>query len=433
MTVDRIHIVSKDGLLKHIEETDGLKIKRNKPAIDKSEFSIFRKSFKNYYFTNEFHSLELRSCKFTDCVFEGINAFYLIFHKCKFVNCEFKNSVFSHLFMYWDDLQFIKCRFKNVQWDEGALFNVWFEGCEFKTFGMIGLVPSSYVVFKKCNFENSQFQALTHYIDENEIDEEVEDIVFHECIIEYSYFNNVDLRNSFFVDTILYKSAFLDCEFRPGTISRTDESKIDLPNYASIDFQSILKSDKFDKQTLENYFNIHEAGVKEIVKGMASKMNFKSVFISYSFKDEKFANFLNDELKRRGVKTFLWGKDAPSGRPLEDIMSSNVKKHDKTLFIASANSLKSIACQYELSEGRKKQEATWNSIFFPIHIDDFLFTVKKNQIRPISKADEYWENIEELKRINSTDFTKFDINDFEPDHLDEMINKIIKELKLNSE
>jgi hypothetical protein len=80
-------------------------------------------------------------------------------------------------------------------------------------------------------------------------------------------------------------------------------------------------------------------------------------------------------------------------------MSGNIKKHDKILFIASANSIKSKACQYELSEGRKKQGSSWETVFFPIHIDDFLFTVKKSQIRPTSMTEEYWENIKELKRI----------------------------------
>src|SRR5690606_16631448 len=158
---------------------------------------------------------------------------------------------------------------------------------------------------------------------------------------------------------------------------------------------------------------------------------FKKVFISYSFKDQLFATQLERCLSLNGVKTFLWEKDAPGGEYLEDIMSSNVRTHDTILFIASENSLRSKACQFELSEGRKKQEETWKNVFFPIHIDNYLFEVKKNQIRPVDKADEYWNNIEELKRTNSKDFTAFantipwTLTNFES----KVVNEIIRYLR----
>jgi hypothetical protein len=93
--------------------------------------------------------------------------------------------------------------------------------------------------------------------------------------------------------------------------------------------------------------------------------------------------------------------------------------------------LKSKACQFELYEGRKKQKATWENIFSPIHIDDFLFLVKKNQIRPIHKADEFWENIEELRRrINSKDFSEYNIPNPAFSRLAEEIENIVQEFKL---
>ena len=48
---------------------------------------------------------------------------------------------------------------------------------------------------------------------------------------------------------------------------------------------------------------------------------------------------INQLLNQRGVKTFIWEKDAPGGKRLDDIMSVNIKKHDKILFIASQYSI----------------------------------------------------------------------------------------------
>lgn len=86
-------------------------------------------------------------------------------------------------------------------------------------------------------------------------------------------------------------------------------------------------------------------------------------------------------------------------------MFMGVKEKDRVLFISSENSLRSKACQYELTTGREKQEQIWEDVLFPIHIDTYLFDVSKDKIRPIEMQDEYWKNIEELKRLNSLDFS----------------------------
>jgi len=134
--------------------------------------------------------------------------------------------------------------------------------------------------------------------------------------------------------------------------------------------------------------------------------DYSSLFISYSFKDKSFVIKLNEVLCENGVNTFLWEKDAPYGESLEDIMFENVHKYDRVLFVASENSLKSQACQYELSQAREKQDKLWKTVLFPIHIDNFLFELRKESVRPIEKAEEYWMNISELRRINSLDFTE---------------------------
>ena len=137
---------------------------------------------------------------------------------------------------------------------------------------------------------------------------------------------------------------------------------------------------------------------------MTSKIEFQSIFISYSFKDKKFAQRINGELIRRGILTYLWENDSPGGKPLKEIMSEGVRDKDRVLFIASINSLKSQACHFELTEGRKKQERTWDNVLFPIHIDDYLFELDEESIRPKDKQEEYWKNITELKNLNSLSF-----------------------------
>jgi hypothetical protein len=207
--------------------------------------------------------------------------------------------------------------------------------------------------------------------------------------------------------------------------------KLKYESYATMDFQTILQSDELSDEILSSYFNIkNKVNLKAIVSGMTTQKTFSTVFISYSFKDSEFAKKINDSLNNQGIRTFMWEKDAPGGKPLEDIMTSGIGAHDKLLFIASEYSIRSKACQFELTTARKKQELSWSNVFFPITIDDYLFKVKKNQIRPIELADEYWENIEEIKRVNALDFSPFNKKGYNENNFQKMFQKIVDGLKI---
>ncbi len=156
--------------------------------------------------------------------------------------------------------------------------------------------------------------------------------------------------------------------------------------------------------------------------------DYCSLFISYSFKDQDFVKRLNELFLGKGIKTFLWEKDAPYGNSLSDIMFENVNKYDKVLFVSSENSLKSEACHFELSQARLRNDKLWKNIIFPIHIDNFLFNVRKEQIRPLDKQDEYWKNILELRQIHSADFSIF-VNNYSNEEFIPAFRKVLKDLE----
>lgn len=174
----------------------------------------------------------------------------------------------------------------------------------------------------------------------------------------------------------------------------------------SIDVISLKQSENLSSKILKRVFNI-EPEYQLQVKKMLKEKIMSSVFISYSLKDSDIARNINEFLKSKDVTTFLWENDARGGKTLKDIMKSNIDSKDRLLFIASENSLKSEACHFELTQGRKKQDKLWKTILFPIHLDDFLFRIEYDEIRPRAKRDEFWENIQELRDINSLDFSKF--------------------------
>lgn len=363
------------------------------------------------------------STKFVDCIFENCDIKSSIFHSCILENCVFKNCEF-----YWSkilDADLFNCTFEwctiaDLELGDVVIKNTTFIDCpEILDLKLRGFEERE-VTFKSC---------YLHHLDIEPIQGDYgERIKFNDCIIKESSFDRIKLISKNFEDCNLSLNQFSSCEFSKESFIGKNE--IPGKEYNLIDIRTILNSPRIEEKILENLFGIHNSEIKEYLIDLTSKIEFQSIFISYSFKDKDFAKTLDELLRRRGVLTFLWENDSPGGKTLENIMSSNVKDKDRVLFIASKDSLKSKACHYELSQGREKQELIWEDVLFPIHIDNYLFELEKSKIRPENKQDEYWSNIQELKKLNSLDFSEF-VNSKERDEpkFEKLIFRLIKGLR----
>jgi len=360
--------------------------------------------FKNCTFENcEFHrNVSIGACIFRGCSFKSIRFDDVHFSECDFINTDFDNCI--HTYNIIGDSLFENVKFINSK----EMLEIYFGGCKIDS-----------LEFNNCYISHSRFEDFRNNTP-NELN-------FNECIVMNTYFYELNLRKTVFDNSLLNQSSFNNCTLSSGTISSSTKSTA--KEFSSIDFQTIINSSDLPIHALNYCFGIQDSSIKDYVHGLTHKIEFQSVFISYSFQDKEFASMLNKSLISKGVFTFLWEKDAPGGKGLKKIMKENIQNHDRILFIASEHSIRSEACQFELSQGRKKQAKLWSEIFFPLHIDNYLFTVEKDDIKPNSVKGEYWENICELKEINSMDFTPFCNLDYNLEEYDNMIYKLVKELK----
>lgn len=430
MKEKKIGIKGADHLLKFLTGRADSIVDVSEEKFYEERRKITRRTFQNYFFSGNFWGVEFRSAKFKNCEFDGVFGFFCIFQKCEFENCHFRNCRFSHIELDWSFVSFKKCHFRNIELDEGSVFRLTFDTCSLTNFTIGGIYPSENIRFIQCDLEECYFSGLQDYGDSKvKRDEEFIDLLFDECRIDNTNFHSIDFRNSTFLDTIIYKTGFIDCQLDKDCLVLTKELKYE--SYASMDFQTILKSDELNEVILSKYFNVkNKINLKDIISSFTTPKIFSTVFISYSFKDNIIAKKINQSLNARGIRTFLWEKDASGGKLLEEIMTSGITAHDKLLFIASEYSIRSKACQYELTTARKKQETSWENVFFPITIDDYLFKVKKSQIRPVELSDEYWQNIEEIKRVNALDFSSFNKKRYTQKEFKRNFEKIVEGLKI---
>jgi len=365
-----------------------------------------------------FECTEFKNCTFKNCDITHLHIVSCTLDNCKFIKCTFTWSKFLDFDLF--DCEFIECVILGLEIGDAVIRNSKFIDCSEVLDLALRAGRDRDLIFQNCYLAYMKIEP---------IEEEFNDkLLFKDCLIKESNFDRINLEQSNFENCNLSINQFSACTFSNSTFTGINDSPGN--EYNLIDIRTILNSPTIDTDILNNVFGINSSDIKEYLIDLTSKIEFQSIFISYSFEDSEFAKHINSELKRRGIFTFLWEKDAPGGKQLNDIMSSGIKEKDRILFIASKNSLKSKACQYELSEGRKKQEKTWEDVLFPIHIDNFLFEIKKENIRPVNLQDDYWDNIDELRRLNSLSFCEFkdsekrDNSDFE-----KQILKLLKGLR----
>ena len=120
------------------------------------------------------------------------------------------------------------------------------------------------------------------------------------------------------------------------------------------------------------------AGVPEdfitYVKSLVGKaIDFYSCFISYSTKDDEFAQRLNADLRAKNVRSWKFDESAKWGEPVWGEIDTAIRHYDKLVVICSRNSLQSVPVIREIERALQKEDREHRNVLFPIRIDDYLF------------------------------------------------------------
>ncbi|HWO93805.1 MAG TPA: toll/interleukin-1 receptor domain-containing protein, partial [Dehalococcoidia bacterium] len=97
---------------------------------------------------------------------------------------------------------------------------------------------------------------------------------------------------------------------------------------------------------------------------------YHSCFISYSSKDEKFAQQLYADLQDKGVPCWFARKDLPIGGRQREIFDRAIQLHDRTLLILSKHSVASDWVEKEVETTFEKERKQKRTALFPIRIDN---------------------------------------------------------------
>jgi hypothetical protein len=214
---------------------------------------------------------------------------------------------------------------------------------------------------------------------------------FTEADLTGANLSGVDLRGANLESSDLYMVNFSGANLSDSTF---DHAAIGLTTFAGNDLSSVhgletLLHKTISRISIDTLYQsrgripdrfLQGAGVPEdvIIHLLPLIRNrppiqWYSCFISYSAKDQEFADRLHTDLQAKGVRCWLFSEDAKWGETIWGEIDQSIRLFDKLIVVCSEHSLQSPAVLREIERALQREDREKKDMLFPIRIDDYVF------------------------------------------------------------
>jgi hypothetical protein len=150
---------------------------------------------------------------------------------------------------------------------------------------------------------------------------------------------------------------------------RLDETKHYAPSTIGID--TIYKSGGKIPDAFLRGAGVPDNFIAYIGSLVGRPIEFYSCFISYSTRDQLFAERLHADLQAKGVRCWFAPEDIAGGKKLHEQIDEAIRLHDRLLLILSPASMSSKWVKTEIAKARKREERDKRRVLFPVRLVGF--------------------------------------------------------------
>jgi hypothetical protein len=115
---------------------------------------------------------------------------------------------------------------------------------------------------------------------------------------------------------------------------------------------------------------VPETWIEYLPSLLSTPIQFYSCFISYSTKDQDFADRLYADLQVKGVRCWFAPEDLKIGDRFRQRIDDAIRLHDKLLLILSEHSVQSSWVREEVEACLERETRERRLILFPVRLDD---------------------------------------------------------------
>jgi hypothetical protein len=174
-----------------------------------------------------------------------------------------------------------------------------------------------------------------------------------------------DLSGANLTDAELFDTVFGNSNLR--NVRGLDRCHYHAPSI--IDFQTLRKSGPLPLAFLRG------VGLPDnLIEHLPTLLSeaFYSCFISYSSKDDAFAERLYTDLQNKGVRCWYAHHDMPTGAPIIDALDQAIRLRDKVLLILSEGAIGSDWVEDEVTTAFEEERKRKQIVLFPLRLDDVV-------------------------------------------------------------
>lgn len=187
-------------------------------------------------------------------------------------------------------------------------------------------------------------------------------------------FTGATLGGADFTDVILSSTWFVDNNL--SLVKGLETVNHDGPSHLSID--TIYKSRGNIPEVFLRGCGLPESFIVQIQALIAAMqpIQFYSCFISYSSKDQGFAERMHADLQAGGVRVWFAPHDMKIGAHIRPTIDESIRVYDKLLLVLSEASVSSQWVEQEVETAlRKERQPGAGTVLFPVRLDDTVFEI----------------------------------------------------------
>lgn len=179
-------------------------------------------------------------------------------------------------------------------------------------------------------------------------------------------FSGTTLIGTDFTNGIVYETVFADVDL--STAKGLDAVEHRGPSY--IDINTFQRSKGKIPEVFLRGVGVSDTFITYLTSLTSSAIQYYSCFISYSSKDEAFAQRLHADLQQKGVRCWFAPEDMKIGDKIRPRIDESIRIHDKLLLILSKQSINSTWVEKEVETAFEEERKRNQTVLFPVWLDE---------------------------------------------------------------
>jgi uncharacterized protein YjbI with pentapeptide repeats len=176
-----------------------------------------------------------------------------------------------------------------------------------------------------------------------------------------------NLREAYLGQALLFQTAFDNLDLSQAKGLELCEHR----GPSSIGIDTLFKSQGNIPEVFLRGCGVPEQFITYAQSLVGKAIEFYSCFISYSTKDQAFADRLHADLQNKGVRCWFAPHKVQGGKKLHEQIDEAIRIYDRLLLILSDASMDSEWVKTEIAKARKRETREKKRMLFPVRLVEF--------------------------------------------------------------